>query len=415
MRNLRKLRGSALPFHVVSASACVLMLVLAPWAQAQTFSVIYNFTATGDGGTPRAGVTLHGGNLYGTTALGGLDNSSTVFQSMRVGSNWVTTPIAQLQGASGFYALAQVVFGPDGHPYSTTNMGGSNFVGVVFNLIPPVTICKTVSCPWRENILHTFSGGDGANPGAGVLAFDQLGNVYGTTTEGGFASVGTVYELTRSGQNWIENVLYTFSGASDGRFPSAGVVFDQNGNLIGTALQGGAPNMGTIFELIYMPGVGWVENTLYSFQNGSDGSLPIAGLIMDSAGNLYGAASDGGVNRGGTVFELSPVGNTYTFNVLYSFSGPQNSECGPRGNLAMDAAGNLYGTTYCDGTNQYGSVFKLTRSGNTWNYTSLHDFTDGADGGYPISNVAIDTDGTLYGTASKGGSQFAGVVWQIKP
>jgi uncharacterized repeat protein (TIGR03803 family) len=394
-----------------STLAATLMLFISAVAHAQTYSVIYNFTATGDGGTPRAGVTLRAGSLYGTTALGGLDNSSTVFQSARVGQSWVTMPIAQLQGASGFYALAQVVFGPDGHPYSTTNFGGGTYQGVVFNLVPPITICKTVSCPWKENLIYDFHGGDGANPGAGVLAFDQQGNIYGTTTEGGPASVGTVYQLMRSGQSWTENVLYSFSGPTDGRFPSGGVVMDSNGNLFGTALQGGAPDYGTVFELTYMPGTGWVENTIYTFQHGGDGSLPIAGLIIDSAGNLYGAASDGGVNAGGTVFEITPSG----FNVLHSFSGPQNSECGPRGNLAMDSAGNLYGTTYCDGTNQYGSVFKLTKSGNTWIYTSLHDFTDGADGGYPISNVAIDTDGTLYGTASKGGSQFAGVVWMIKP
>jgi uncharacterized repeat protein (TIGR03803 family) len=131
----------------------------------------------------------------------------------------------------------------------------------------------------------------------------------------------------------------------------------------------------------------------------------------------------GGSGGGGTVFELSPSGDIYTFNLLYSFSG--GASCGPQANLALDAAGNLYGTTRCDGAYQSGNVFKLTNTPNGWVYTSLHDFTGGSDGNLPYSNVTIDTDGTLYGTAESGGSfegdcnhltpAGCGVVWMIKP
>ncbi len=134
---------------------------------------------------------------------------------------------------------------------------------------------------------------------------------------------------------------------------------------------------------------------------------------MDSFGNLYGATSDSGVSGGGTVFELSALGDTWTYKLLYSFSG--SSGCGPFATLTMDAAGNLYGTTRCDGVNHFGSVFKLTNTGNGWIYHSLYDFTGRVDGGNPTGKVTIDTDGNLYGTATNGGSLDYGVVWMIKP
>ena len=189
---------------------------------------------------------------------------------------------------------------------------------------------------------------------------------------------GTVYELTPSGNGYTESVLYSFSGP-DGASPYAGLVFDNKGNLFGTTYRGGSNDAGTVFELTYVPGVGWTEHVLYNFQNASDGEYPFGGLIFDSAGNLYGTTIDGGSGGGGTVFELSPSGDTWTFKLLYSFSG--QGDCGPGATLTMDGAGNLYGTTYCDGIYNNGSVFKLSNTQNGWVYTSLHDFTGGTDGG----------------------------------
>ncbi len=153
----------------------------------------------------------------------------------------------------------------------------------------------------------------------------------------------------------------------------------------------------------------WVPTTLYSFANGNGPNS--AGLVVDGNGNLYGATRYGGSGGGGTVFELSPY--NWMFNPLYSFTG--DPACGPFASLTMDSAGNLYGTTYCHGANHYGSIFKLTNTANGWVYASLHDFTGGSDGAYPNSTVTIDADGTLYGTASQGGSNNYGVVWMIKP
>ncbi len=147
-----------------------------------------------------------------------------------------------------------------------------------------------------------------------------------------------------------------------------------------------------------------------------------AGLIFDGSGNLYGATSDGGSGGGGTVFELSPSGDSWTFKLLYSFNGPSGIECGPWGTLAMDAAGNLCGTTNCDGGYTFGSVFKLTNKGNGWLYSSLHDFSGYSDGAIPFSNVTLDTNGNLYGTAYYGGTFGGncgnigcGTVWMITP
>jgi uncharacterized repeat protein (TIGR03803 family) len=177
--------------------------------------------------------------------------------------------------------------------------------------------------------------------------------------------------------------------------------------------------LGTVFQLTLSMS-GWTENVLYSFQGGSDGSLPDGGLLFDQSGNLYGTTSDYGSGGGGTAFELTPSNGSWTLNAVYGFSGTSGNGCGPKGALLMDGAGSLYGTTYCDGANNAGSVFKLTYSGGSWTYTSLYDFIGGSDGGYPISNVVSDANGNLYGTTSAGGTGSAcsggcGVVWEITP
>ena len=150
---------------------------------------------------------------------------------------------------------------------------------------------------------------------------------------------------------------------------------------------------------------------IYNFQNANDGRAPTGGVIFDQVGNLYGGTVFGGVNSGGVVYEPSPSGGNWTLTTLYSFS----SVAGPYNTLTFDASGNLYGTTYRDGAELAGSVFKLTQSGGNWTFTDLHDFTDANDGGYPTSSVAVDAHGDVYGTASSGGSSGQGVVFEITP
>jgi uncharacterized repeat protein (TIGR03803 family) len=161
---------------------------------------------------------------------------------------------------------------------------------------------------------------------------------------------------------------------------------------------------------------GWVESVLHAFQ-GSDGELIYGGLISDSSGNLYGTAADGGPNQGGTVYELTPSNNGWTFNLLYSLTGSA-SEAGPVGILAMDSNGNLYGTTNGGGNHLYGNVFKLTRAQGNWSYTDLHDF-EGNDGMFPGDGPTLDASGNLFGTAGYGGSDYCsdgcGTLWEITP
>jgi uncharacterized repeat protein (TIGR03803 family) len=438
MHNKRQSRR--LLFRTISRTATValamaiifvLTVVATQSVQAQTFNVIHNFTGGGDGAHPVAGLTIdRSGSLYGTTWDGGM-GYGTVFRLASTHSNWIFSPLYSFAGGNdGDNPGARVVFGPDGRLYGTTEAGGGGILcffgayigcGTVFNLRPPATACKTALCPWSETVLYRYSGGvDGGYANAEVV-FDPTGAIYSTTAFGGRyghcnaagEACGTAYKLTRSGDSWNEAVLYNFGQVRDATEPLGGVIFDNAGNLYGTTYEGGY-NYGTVFQL--MPsGSGWTETILYQFNGGSPGEYPVAGVIIDNLGILYGATTAGGTGGGGTVFELTPSSGNWIYTVLHSFTGG----AGPEANLTMDAAGNLYGTTVADGTHGYGSVFKLTRTSG-WTYTSLHDFTGGSDGGNPISNIVFDANGNLYGTTSKGGTSSncyggCGVVWEITP
>jgi uncharacterized repeat protein (TIGR03803 family) len=418
----------------VAMAIMLALTVVAPQpAQAQTFQVIHNFTGAKDGGNPEAGVTADGtGNLYGTALSGGAGYGA-VYQLKEKGSGWTVNALYNFAGGSdGGYPQGRVIFGLDGTLYGTTG-GYPISYGTVFRLRPSPTACKSALCPWTETVLYRFAGPpDGAYPAHVDLILDQNGNIYGTTVQGGpntcdFSyTCGTVFELSPSAGGWSESLPYTFAG-SDGAFPISGVTPDDAGNLYGTTRDGGLSGYGTVYELTHS--IGWAESCLNSFRNGNDGSRLFAGLIWES-GNLYGATSNGGKNGGGTVFELSPSGSCWTYTLLYSFTGSVGGNCpvtsqaggpGPWGTLAMDAAGNLYGTTVCDGAYGFGNVFKLTPPYGQQNYTSIYDFCSAgppcSDGEYPISNILLHyTNGKvdkLYGTASAGGSQGVGVVWEI--
>ena len=390
-------------------------------------AVIHNFTGSADGATPLAGLTMdQGGNLYGTTYAGGAGYGAA-YKLAHKGSGWIFNPLYSFAGGNdGAGPFARVDFGPDGVLYGTTRSGGGytgcnrydyDGCGTLFSLKPPIRVCKSTLCPWTETQLYAFTGGsDGAHPAQGDLNFDQAGNIYSATYQGGSGSpgCGVVFKLTRSGNSWMETVLYSFSNTGDGCFAHA--VTLQAGNLYGTAITGGAHSLGTVFELA-PSGPPWTESTLYSFLGGTEGQEPVAGVIFDSSGNMYGSTIHQGQGGGGTVFELTPSGGGWTFGTLYGFPG----STGPEATLIMDAAGNLYGTTVQDGFYGYGSVFKLTPSSSgSWSYVSLHDFTGGSDGAYPYSNIVFDTQGKLYGTASLGGTGQActggcGVVFEITP
>lgn len=416
------------PQNRLLAAAAALTLLLAfavladEAAHAQNYTVIHNFVGGADGAAPMGGLTFdRAGNLYGLANFGGNTGGNcgttgcgVVYKLTKHNSSWVLNALYNFAGGDDGAnpQTASVVFGPDGAIYGSTYYGGGgcpgNGCGTVFKLQPPANVCHSVSCLWSETLLHAFNGSDGAGP-VGAVIFDSGGNLDGATNNGSFNNGGAIYQLNAGG--WHELILFHPYG-----YPGSSVSIDHAESLYGTTFNGGTNKFGSIYQLT-QSGSGWLETDLYDFTNGADGSYPIAGVIFDDAGNLYGATASGGAGNSGTVFKLTKSNGNWSYSLLYTFQGPNNGNliAGPVGNLVMDAGGTLYGTTLVDGAFGFGAVFKLSPSNGNWTYTSLHDFTGGSDGGYPYSNLVFDGNGNLYGTASSGGTWGLGVTFEITP
>ncbi len=356
---------------------------------AGNYSVLHSFTGGADGGNPVAGVTRDPeGNLYGTTPYGGIAGFGVVFKLDAAGNFAVlySFPFA----TDGGDPAAGVTGDPAGNLYGTTEIGGAANSGTVYKL----------DATAQETVLYSFTGGtDGGDPNAGVIR-DPAGNLYGTTLHGGTADEGVVYKLDTAG---VETVLYSFSGGPDGGNPYSGVIRDSAGNLYGTTYYGG-----TAGGVVYKLDPSGDFKVLHTF-TGPDGTYPYAGLIGDSAGNLYGTTWGGGAAGHGVVFKLNPARNNYT--VLHSFTGGADGS-DPNAGVMRDSAGNLYGTTWAGGAAGLGVVYELDAAGNN---KVLHSFTNGADGAGPIAGVIRDAAGNLYGTTRFGGAANAGVVYKLDP
>jgi len=409
-------------------------------ASAQTFTVLHTFTGGAGGLYPTVGPLARdsSGNLYGATIYGGQytpicqysgngTGCGLVYKLTHHGSAWLFNVLYAFNGMDGYQPSEGVTLASDGTICGATFLGGpydgngcrASGCGTVFRLRPPATFCPSVLCPWSLTELHEFQGEfDGAEPNFGSLTFDGAGNLYGTTELGGFNLDGSVYELSRNGSGWTKTILYSLHGGADGQYPFGGVVFDSAGNLYGTTTNGGTSNTGTVYKLTHSQG-GWSENVLHSFNSETDGESPSGNLVIDALGNLYGGASSYGPNGGGTVWQLRPNNGGWTFTVLYAFAG-EGAE-GPSGGLAMDAAGNLYGAALVAGAHNAGSIFKLTPNNGGWIYSSLYDFTGGADGEMPLSALIMDSAGNLFGTTELGGSvtqecpSGCGVAFELTP
>jgi uncharacterized repeat protein (TIGR03803 family) len=337
-------------------------------------------------------------------------------------------------GLDGVDPSASLIFDAAGNLYGTAAGGGPSLAncypdggcGIVFELTPePNGI-------WNEKVLHSFQHNrrDGHDPEADLI-FDAAGNLYGTTFSGGFYGGGgcahcggTVFQLTPGAHGqWEQKLLHSFNPrGGGGPSPGARVIFDKTGNLYGTTFEGGARDLGTVFELMPAAGGGWTEKVLHNFTGrGVDGNAPYASLIFDAAGNLYGTTSRGGRHSAGTVFQLTPgADGKWTEKVLHSFNGWDGSQ--PFANLIFDAAGNLYGTTFSGGASGTGcegqgcgTVFELAPAGNgKWKEKVLHSF-NGTDGWQPRAGLIFDTAGNLYGTTGAGGAEGVGTVFEITP
>jgi uncharacterized repeat protein (TIGR03803 family) len=312
-------------------------------------------------------------------------------------------------GGDGAYPTSGLVFDTKGNLYGTTENGGANFYGTVFQL----THSKS---GWTENVLYSFANGsDGAYP-SGALVFDEAGNLYGTAVSGGSTSCsngcGTVFELVPgSGGSWTFSVIYSFTGGKDGFAPAYGsLILDKAGNLYGTAEMGGK-GAGTVFELIHSKG-GWKEKTLYQFAGGSDAGFPLAGLSWDAAGNLYGATVRGGAGNAGAVFQLKQIKAGWKEKVIYSFTGGNDGAYPEYGGVTLNAAGDVYGAVAGGGASGQGVVFELEPSKSGWKESVLSSFTGGSDGGQPFAGLTFNPAGNLFG-ATAYGANGDGTVFEL--
>ena len=301
------------------------------------------------------------GNLFGTTEGGGGNGFfGTVFEIARTGSGYASTPttLARFNGTDGDSLLAGVIADAAGNLFGTTAGGGANGFGTVFEIAK--TAGGYASTP---TTLVSFNGSNGRNP-TGSLLVDAAGNLFGTTTAGGAGGVngsGTVFEIakTSSGYASTPTTLVSFNGTNP-RGPEAGLIADAAGNLFGTTIDGGAYNVGTVFE-IAKTGGGYASapTTLVSF-NTTDGWEPFGGLIADAAGDLFGTATGGGAYGDGTVFEIAKTAGGYasTPTTLVSFNGSNGQE--PRAGL-LNVGDNLFGTTELGGSSGCGTIFEIVR------------------------------------------------------
>jgi uncharacterized repeat protein (TIGR03803 family) len=409
-----KLSSGLIALLAISTASLVMTGVR---AGAQTETVLYNFNSSSESGvTPIAGLTFDAaGNLYGTTSQGGAYGGGTVLELIpKAGGGWTKKNLHNfgVNRGDGNDPYAGLIFDAVGNIYGTTHGGGVSTLGTVFELSP------SAGGGWIEKILYNFKNqGNGGSDAA--LTLDAAGNLYGTELQGGAYGFGMVFELspTSSGR-WTESALHQF--ATDAHYPIAGVIFDGAGNLYGATSQGGDYDQGTVFELLPKAGGGWTEKILHHFNpnDGTDGGVPYSTLVFDTAGNLYGTSSVGGAFGAGTVFELTPGPNgSWTETILHDFSGPPLDGTLPYARLTLDRAGNLYGTTINGGTsNSCGIVFELSPASGLWTEKILHNFDDYTkDGCGSMGDVVFDASGNLYGTTLVGGVYGQGTVFEIKP
>ncbi|MFZ0773028.1 MAG: choice-of-anchor tandem repeat GloVer-containing protein [Candidatus Sulfotelmatobacter sp.] len=406
--------GTSYDYGPTYGSVFQLTLGSGGWTQ----NVIHIFSGGSDGGFPYGRLTLdQSGNIYGTAEEGGPTNRGIVFEfSPSTGNTWTEKVLHNFTagGNDGWEPSAALIFDSAGNLYSTTDNGGApkcnktGGCGTVFELSP------STGGQWTEQILYTFGNADEFDVQPQDIIFDSSGNIYGTTFEGGGElCCGSAFKLTFASGHWTGTILYTFTGFNrEGYYPNNDIVLGPAGQIYGTTQYGGPTGLnGTVFELT-PNGSGFTQTTLYGFPF-ADGDRPESGLVADASGNFYSTTLLGGGADVGSVFKLSPSGSE---SLLYSFSGKSddgNNSVFPS-SLILDSAGNLYGAAEETGSRQYGSVFELSPAAHgTYTEKNLDNLSGVID--HPLGNLIFDKSGNLYGTALDGGTNGFGAVLELIP
>jgi uncharacterized repeat protein (TIGR03803 family) len=388
------------------------MLFIASGAWAGTEKVLYAFSGS-DGAQPLGRPVLDlSGNLYGTTAGGGNCGDGTVFE---LSSDGKETVLYNFCGSDGSAPFGDLIRDFSGTLYGTTLKGGSDDCGTVWKLSG--TTLTT---------LHSFTCSDGSFITHGVVR-DSKGNIYGTANEGGLYGFGSAFEISSSG---TFSVLYNFCldqcTGVDGAYPS-GLALGAAGNIFGTTEGGGDLSChitsgplgcGTVFELSMSNGK-WEETILHRFKK-YEGALPVGAptvMVRRVGGKklnvLFGTTLGGGTSFGGfgAAFEMIQSASGYSFQKIYTFTVSDGEY--PQCKLTL-RKGILYGTTRESRMGQ-GTVFKLTNTGTSWTNTVLYTFPGRKNGKNPVSGVAVDPNGDLYGVTEFGGSHNMGVLYEVTP
>jgi uncharacterized repeat protein (TIGR03803 family) len=372
--------------------------------------VVTTLADTADGSA--SGLILDAnGDLFGTTAIGGTGGKGTVFEIVKTGATYASTPIilANFNGINGANPYDGLVADANGDLFGTTKFGGANNLnlGTVFEIVKTgTTYASPASVPAPAYVI-------GDHP-AGNLIADANGDLFGTTTQGGANGAGTVFELVKTNGTYdsTPTVLVTFTG-TNGSGSQSGLIADANGDLFGTTASGGTGGKGTVFEIVKTGTTYASTPTILANFSGTDGAIPYGGLVADANGDLFGTTKIGGANNLGTVFEIVKTGTTYASPItLLSFNGTNGAN--PVDSLIVDANGDLFGTTTQGGANGAGTVFELVKTNGTYASTPtvLVTFT-GTNGSDPQGGLIADANGDLFGTTASGGTGGLGTVFEI--
>jgi uncharacterized repeat protein (TIGR03803 family) len=379
-------------------------------SQAQTETLLHQFTGSLDGAAPIAGPVLKGTTLYGTTVEGGNGPGNPgygiVYALTTTGNEKILHTFAGNQNGDGSEPYGGVVVDAHGNLYGVTDYGGNSCnCGTVYKLTKS-------GKSYVETILYSFSGSDGAYPYYVTPVLDKLGNLYGTTWGGGYYGNGTVFKLSGG----ILTTLHSFgSVGGDVYKPGSGVTLDANGNLYGAASSGGAYGYGALYEITSQG----TYSVLYNFTGGADGSSPQGPPVFKN-GKLYGTAQSGGAGCTwgcGVVYEFTPAKGKKAAKetVLHTFNGTDGLY--PMyGSLVFDKEGNVYGTTIDGGPTNLGNIYKMAPDGTV---TTLYNFDQQPDGCAPFAGVTVDAKGNVYAAAAYGGNgpgeYGGGTVIKVSP